>query len=263
MTPGDDFAFVGDPPMIRPPADEVHISCVFTWDKYTVARLVKAWGQYYPVVKVGGPAYGSDANSFEPGMYVKHGVTFTTRGCNKRCPGCLVPEREGKLSLLEVKAGYIIQDNNLLQAPRSHISKVFEMLKRQRRAAVFSGGLDTDFIDDWVADELRSLRIDQVFLSCDTEAKLSSLRKAVKKLGYLHRQKLRCYVMIGHGGETLAVAERRLREVYEIGCLPFAQLYQPSNPFIKYPPEWKDLVRTWSRPAAMKALMKKEAQYGY
>lgn len=30
-TPTDSYAFVGDPPMMRPEADEVHVSCVFTW----------------------------------------------------------------------------------------------------------------------------------------------------------------------------------------------------------------------------------------
>ncbi|HUV52913.1 MAG TPA: hypothetical protein VMW64_07545 [Dehalococcoidia bacterium] len=257
MTPIDDYAFVGYPPLIRSPADEVHISVTFTWDMQKATKLLMAWEQYYPVVKIGGPAFASPSKDFQPGLYVREDVTFTTRGCNKRCPGCLVPEREGKLRLIDVKPGYIVQDNNFLQAPRSHISKVFDMLKKQRRAAVFSGGLDTDYIDQWVADELRSLRINQVFLSCDTGGRLFPLERAVQRLNYLPREKLRCYVMTGHAGESLAVAERRLRQIYEIGCLPFAQLYQPADRFIKYPPEWKALARTWSRPAAMKAEMKK------
>jgi len=34
-TPTDEMAFVGDPPppAFRPEADEVHISCTFTWDR--------------------------------------------------------------------------------------------------------------------------------------------------------------------------------------------------------------------------------------
>jgi hypothetical protein len=47
FTPIDDFAFVGDPPMNKPFADEVHISCTFTWDIPAASRLLYAWGQYY------------------------------------------------------------------------------------------------------------------------------------------------------------------------------------------------------------------------
>ena len=53
-TPTDKYAFIGDPPMFRPDADEVHISCTFTWDKANAERLRDAWGQYYPVVTLGG-----------------------------------------------------------------------------------------------------------------------------------------------------------------------------------------------------------------
>ncbi len=47
LTPTDAYAFVGDPPMWRPEADEVHISCSFTWDRVEVERLASAWAQYY------------------------------------------------------------------------------------------------------------------------------------------------------------------------------------------------------------------------
>lgn len=60
MIPRDDYSFIGDPPMIRPYADEVHISCVFTWDKPEAERLRDAWAQYYPVVRLGGPAFSGD-----------------------------------------------------------------------------------------------------------------------------------------------------------------------------------------------------------
>ena len=56
-TPTDDMAFVGDPPMMRPDADEVHVSCTFTWDIPEARRLFHAWKQYYGRVDVGGPAF--------------------------------------------------------------------------------------------------------------------------------------------------------------------------------------------------------------
>ena len=81
QTPTDDMAFVGDPGLFMPDADEVHVSVTFTWDKSEAERLAESWGKHYGTVKVGGPAYGDRGDTFTPGMYVKEGVTFTSRGC--------------------------------------------------------------------------------------------------------------------------------------------------------------------------------------
>jgi len=253
FTPTDVLAFVGDPPLWRPLVDEVHVSITFTWDIAEGQRLKEAWENYYPCVKIGGPAFGDRPDGFVPGVYVKPGVTFTTRGCNNRCPWCLVPEHEGKLIEIEDFApGYIIQDNNLLQASPRHIEKVFTMLRTQKRAAIFSGGLQASLIGDPEARLINSIRVAKLFLAADTEAQLPSLARALKRLSFLDRRKLGVYAMIGL--ETLEEAQWRLEMIWKLGGLPFAQLYQPADKWIDYSPEWKAFVRTWSRPAAMFAL---------
>jgi hypothetical protein len=47
LTPDDALAFVGDPPLWRPEADEVHVSCTFTWDIPEAKRLAEAWSHLY------------------------------------------------------------------------------------------------------------------------------------------------------------------------------------------------------------------------
>lgn len=260
MTPTDDpYVFVGDPPLWRPEVTEVHISVTFTWDREEGERLRQTWSQYYPKVFLSGPAFWGESSLFQPGLYVKNGVTFTSRGCNNNCPWCLVPEAEGPLRTIPIMPGYIIQDNNFLQCPSSHRRAVFQMLDSQSRAAVLTGGLEAELLTDEIADELRGLRIHQVFLAADTAVALRPLRKAIQKLAFLPRQKLRCYVLIAYDGETLEQAEARLRRVWELGAMPFAQLFQPPDHYICYDHKWKALARIWSRPAAMKALMAQEA----
>lgn len=259
MTPTDPYTFVGNPPLWRPWPAMVHVSVTFTWDIEEGKRLQDAWAQYYPIVKLGGPAFnnGGFIDHFMVGMYIKCGVTFTSRGCDNDCPWCLVPQAEGRLRTIPIMPGHIVQDNNLLQCPSRHRWAVFQMLNSQRRAASFPGGLDAGLVTDQVADELRGLRIHQVFLAADTEGMLRPLAKAINRLSFLPRQKLRCYVLLAYGDETLTQAEARLRRVWELGAMPFAQLYQPPDRRINYSREWKALTRTWSRPAAMKALMKR------
>jgi len=251
-TPRDDYAFVGDPGLFLPSADEVHVSVSFTWDIDEGKRLAEAWANHYPVVKLGGPAIDGEDGEFEPGMYVKEGVTFTSRGCIRRCPWCLV---DSPLRLLEIKPGWIIQDNNILATGREHIAKVFEMLKSQPRAAKFAGGLDCRLIDDWVAEELKMLRISEAFLAADTSVALKPLTEAVERLDFLSRNQLRCYVLCAYENETPEEAEKRLEAVWGMGCLPFAQLYQPPDHYIRYDRRWKTLARRWSRPAIMKAMV--------
>jgi hypothetical protein len=229
----------------------VHISVTFSWDIKEGRRLLDAWGKYYSDVKLGGPAFGNSNGRFIPGKYIKYGVTFTTRGCDNQCPWCLVPSREGELIELEDFApGYIIQDNNLLQASRNHISRVFDMLKAQHKAAIFAGGLQASLIDDWFVEKLRTIRVDYLFLAADTMSALRPLERAIDKLRFFDRRKLRVYTMIGLN-ETIEQATERLEIIWEIGGMPFAQLYQPADRFIDYPQTWKQLARTWSRPAAM------------
>ncbi len=256
LTPRDVYAFVGDPPMMRPEANEVHVSCTFTWDKPEAERLVNAWQQYYQTVKLGGPAYGSTLTDFQSGKYIAPGVTFTSRGCNNKCPWCLVPPREGRLTAeLDFAPGTIIQDNNLLQCPRDHIERVFEMLRYQDKPITFSGGIDARLVNEWFADELRTVPIDQIFLACDTTQAITALRRAVSLIG-LPRDKVRCYVLLKFNPEeTIDRATARMIDVWEAGVMPFAQLYQPPDKWLDYPAKWKHFARTWSRPAATKAFM--------
>ena len=63
-TPEDDMAFVGMPPIpsMIPEHDEIHVSCTFTWDKGVCEELAYQWeGQTNKKVRLGGPAYGSEA----------------------------------------------------------------------------------------------------------------------------------------------------------------------------------------------------------
>lgn len=69
----------------------------------------------------------------------------------------------------------------------------------------------------------------------------------------LRRDQLRCYVMVGFRGETVEQARERLEQVWEAGCMPFAQFYRDGGKRAVLTTEWQRLVREWSRPAAMRA----------
>ena len=259
LTPTDPLAFVGDPPMFRPAADEVRVSVTFTWDIEEGQRLAGAWAQYYDNVHLGGPAFGPPVNGFTPGLYVRNGVTFTSRGCNNQCSWCLVPPREGRLAeYADFAVGNLVQDNNLLQCSRAHLDKVFAMLRTQHMIFL-TGGIDARLVTIDIADEIRGLRIRQIFLACDSESGVGPLEVAIKRL-QLPQGKVRCYVLLAFG-TSIDQCEERLQRVWHAGAMPFAQLYQPPGGLIHYSQEWCHLQRTWNRPAAMKAHMRQNGTH--
>jgi len=251
-SPTDEYCFFGPPGFFIPPHDEIHISVCFTWDVGAAKRLKFEWeGATDRPILIGGPAMNSHANGFQSGQYVKKGITITSRGCPHRCNFCLVPKREGGIRELEIKPGHIIQDNNLLACSDRHIEAVFDMLKTQRRIE-FTGGLESRRITTAVCEKLRGLKIKALWLACDSHGAINPLRRAIENLkqaGFKQKM-IRCYVLIGKNRNE----ERdRLKTVFELGALPFAQLYQPEEK-ISYSKEWRDFSRRWSRPAIYKRM---------
>lgn len=256
MTPTDEMAFYDVPGLFVPDHDEVHVVVVFTWDIERGQFLRDAWESVTDKpVRIGGPAFDDPClGDFVPGLYLKPGVTVTSRGCINNCAFCFVPKREGKLrEIKDFAPGNIIQDNNFLACSHKHRARVYEMLKGQRQID-FRGGLESEYLSDWDVEQMRGLKISALWLACDSRARVRPFLKACEKLARagFSREKIRCYVLIG---DNMDENEDRLRTVFRAGALPFAQLYQPRE-WKTYSVEWKRFQCQWARPAATKAHMR-------
>lgn len=154
-----------------------------------------------------------------------------------------------------ISVGPVLQDNNVLQCSNSHLDRVFSMLSTQNMINL-SGGIAAPLVTDSIADRIRGLKIDQVFLACDTKEAIKPLRRALRLLR-LPRNKARAYALLKFDtNETISEATERMIEIWEAGAMPFAQLYQPPDKWIDYPKDWQHFQRTWQRPAAQWAFMK-------
>jgi hypothetical protein len=260
-TPTDALAFIGSPDLFSGTikVDRVHVSVTFTWDLAEAEKLQKAWSQIAPA-EIGGPALGLPGENFIPGMYLKEGYVITSRGCPNRCWFCSVWRREGDtLRELPVRDGYIIQDDNLLSCSEGHIREVFAMLTKQKKRAIFSGGLEARKLQKWHVDELLKLKPKQLFFAYDTPDDRDPLFAAGKLLfdsGFTRRsQNIRAYVLIGYPGDTFEKAEKRLNETMQAGFLPFAMLYRDQTG--NRDPDWIRFSWPWSRPAAISAKYRK------
>lgn len=242
-----------------PKIKNVDISVVFTKDLKKARNLYKVWVEYGANTIMGGPAFDDPCTTdFIPGKYVQHGVVHTSRGCPNKCPWCDVPGREGPIRTLPITIGPWIQDNNLLACPSLHIQKVFEMLRSQYKVR-FLGGLEPERISDGFIEDLRSLRIKEIFTACDTEARKKPALDAIRRLRQagFGRDHIRCYALHGFGGSTMEQDHSRMIELWEAGCMPFAQLYDKYKAKDKADLKArKNLARSWSRPCATRTWAK-------
>ena len=251
MSPTDELAFFG-PPTIETMAmgiDEVHISVTFTWDLEKAEELYEAWQILGVPVDVGGPAFDDRMGDFTPGMYIKKGGVFTSRGCQKECWFCSVPRcAHGVIRELPIYDGYNIMDDNILGTSEAHFRAVIEMLRRQEQRAVFSGGLEPALLQPWQAELLRSINPQTMYTAYDTKDDYEALRTMANTLwdaGFSPRSRqVKCYCLIGYEGDTFEEAEKRMKQCMGIGFLPFAMLYRDETGNVD--PEWKRFQREWA-----------------
>lgn len=261
-TPTDSLAFIGDPPLFVPDGiRKVMVSCLFTWDKPEAERLARAWSRIAPV-EVGGPAFESRAEEFVPGRFVADGYTITSRGCPNRCWFCAVPRREGNIRELPIFPGWNVLDSNLLACSDAHVRAVFAMLKTQKRAPEFTGGLEAARLQPWHAEALRELHPKQLFFANDTPNDRDPLYAAGEMLltaGFTRTSHaLRAYVLCGFPGDSLDKAEGRMYQTIAAGFVPMAMLFRDDAGTLPGR-EWRKFQRHWARPAIISAVMKEAA----
>ena len=252
MTPCDDLVFFG-PPTLEAMAAEpeaVHISVTFTWDLEKVEELYYDWQMLGVPVEVGGPAFGDRmADSFTPGMYLRDGMVITSRGCTKDCWFCEVAKcSHGRIKELPVVDGWNILDDNILGTSDTHFLEVMEMLRRQKHRAVFSGGLEPEFMTPWKAEQLVSIKPKTIYTAYDTKDDYEHLVSMTRMLWDAGMKEgshtAKCYFLCGYEGDTFQDAEKRAQQIMTLGMLPFAMLYRDESGRVE--DDWKRFQREWA-----------------
>lgn len=248
-TPLDDNVIINRDPGFFDEADEIHISVAFTWDIPNAEKLYNQWKHVAPT-KLGGPAFNSSQGEFIPGMYLKEGYTITSRGCNNKCWFCSVWKRDPEIKELEIKPGYILQDDNILACSEQHIKNVFKMLSKQKKPIKFNGGIEAKLLEDWHIELFKSIKLEGLFCAYDTPDDYEPLLIAGKKLNdagiTLKNRKANAYVLIGHPKDTFEKAEKRIEQTIKAGFFPFAMLWKDNK--MQVDKNWGKFQRQWANP---------------
>jgi hypothetical protein len=204
-------------PILIPTYDKIYVSCIFKCN----AKLCEKWEG---VAEIGGSGYSLDIELPDEIEQLKPKINlgFTTRGCTRNCPWCIVPQKEGKIrevaDLYDIWDGesnvITLMDNNILALPKTFF-KVSKQIKKEGLKVDFNQGLDHRLLTDDIVKELLSLKYpnsagNKIRFAFDHISYKKSVLKALKLLKKygLRDWQTRWYVYVGDYDTTETVIER-------------------------------------------------------
>ena len=167
---------------------------------------------------------------------------FTTRGCIRRCPYCVVPQKEGALKVVGSIYSFwtgqkkiVLLDNNLTAAPLEHFKAVCEDCMAEGLSVDFSQGLDIRLITPEHAGLLARVRtFKQIHFAFGNVRYERAVREGIKTLvrAGVGISRLMFYVLIGYDS-TPEEDLYRVELLGGFGVDPFAMPYDRNDNYQK------------------------------
>jgi len=177
----------------------------------------------------------------------KVAMGFTSRGCCRRCPFCIVPEKEGEpkawASIYEFWRGQekvVLLDPNLLAAPNWR--QTLEDLIREGVEVDFNQGLDIRLVTEEAARLLRKVRYGRYLrFAWDLMQTEAQVRRGLETLRRAGIPPSRCmfYMLIGFN-TTYEEDLYRVRVLRGMGADVFVMAYR-SNPYTRAFSSWANV----------------------
>jgi len=238
--------------------DRCYCSCVFTWN----ALKVNAFP--YDDIHLGGSGFKM-GNTLP--YVVEHimpdyslydypfSLGFTSRGCIKSCPWCIVTWKEGSIKewaeidefLHPNSKGIVLYDNNLLAAPNA-----FRVLKRLAELGIpvdFNQGLDISLVTDEVAHYLAQLRfIKRLRFAFDVPELEGTFRRGMKLIedAGITMSRVMVYMLIGFN-TTLDEDMERVKIIRSFGADPFVMPFRSQDGKVNLSRETNEFARWVNR----------------
>lgn len=212
---------------MAPDVDKIYVSCIFDWNK----EKAWSWGKY-PYAIVGGTGVDLDLklpDEIEE-QKPKINIGFTTRGCIRNCPFCVVQRKEGKLHVVGdiydlwdgTTKDIQLLDNNIM-GDFEHFKKIWGQIK-QEKLRLKENGLDIRILDDKRAEVLTTLRIKYKF-AFDNMKDEEAVRKGCDILRKHNIKEATFYVLVQFN-TTLEEDLYRLNLIKELGFTAYVQRYK-------------------------------------
>ncbi len=171
-------------------------------------------------------------------------IVFTTRGCIRKCPFCVVPKIEGgmkepKFSILPMihpaHKEVVIWDNDFLASP--YAKDILIELRDGGYKADFNQGLDARLMTEEFANILADIKSPSIHMAYDWPWEGPYIEKAIEYLGNAGYKKKNLIFYVLHNfydeqhkkGDTPADFFHRLRDLMKWGASAYPMRYIPLN----------------------------------
>ena len=252
---------------------KVFLSAIFSWDLPHLKDVVEDALFHSQQIDIGGPAVTHNETALQwPDKPVKirhqheaehvrgsFPMTWTSRGCIRNCPWCIVPTIEGRLmnEYDTVQYAPLILDNNFLACSDSHIEKVLQHWSGKK--VDWNQGLDARLYTSAFRNLVTKHNVkpttwrfayDSAGVSRYVQRAVEDINKQVKD-----KSRIRIYLLFGFN-ESEQEAISRAKEIIEWGASPWPMAYRPldwPNRDYYVAPGWSrkklvDFRRFFSRP---------------
>lgn len=214
-------------PLCQP--DITYVSCVFSWHKPSTldpSFITGGGGINLGNVLPDAVEHIMPDYSLYPNTDFSMG--FTSRGCIRKCPFCIVPEKEGGIKAwADIDEFYnqdfkrlLLLDNNLLAAEnwRDTLSKLIEY----QVTTDFNQGLDIRLLTDEMVDYLKRIKANCYRFAFDNIAYEDQVRRGLNLLlkAGISPRKLVFYVLVGFSQEDGAIERMKLLQSFGVDIYP-------------------------------------------
>ena len=232
--------------------DWVYVACIFKQNREYAMRIRDSFAERGIGVLAGGTGIDVTTN-IKPWMRKlmpdydlypsSRSMGFTTRGCVRRCPFCVVPEKEGAIHRwMHPKEFYddrfsemILLDNNWY-ADSDYFFETTQWLIDNNVKVNAIQGMDVRLLTDEIAQRLKELRwwgvMHFAFDSMVDEQAVRAGIKMLKKARIDIRSNVKFYVLVGYD-TTIDEDIYRCRLLKELGTGAFVMPYQRTVPIAR------------------------------
>jgi len=213
--------------------DKVYCSAIFDWTPNSQKYL----GLPYHLIQTGGTGFNTsltlphEIEVIEP----HHNYGYTTRGCIRNCPFCIVRQKEGYIkavgdivSLWDGKAGMItLLDNNALALP-GHFALNCKQARKFNLKLDWNQGLDHRLLTPETIDIIQSVRHCELRFAFDHPSYVSTVSNAIDLLQAKGIKRCNWYVLVGFD-TTLEQDLFRLNYLRDRNQIAYIQRYRSKN----------------------------------